>query len=486
MATRSLAARVGAGVSWTTASAVIGHVLTLARTIVLARLLEKEDFGLFGMAVTILGALTALTNMGLDGSMIVNKFSSDEERDRQLNTIWTIELGRRLLLSLLLLLAAQPTANFYGSPSLLPILYVLSVVPLLEGLGSIGLVLLRRQVNFARITAFDLSCNLAYTVVPILTALWRRDVWALVWGQVIVAAGCSLGSYLVHPYRPRLAFDPESFGRAFRFGKYMFVIGVMVYITTTADNILIGKLLGAEILGAYLVAYSLAALVPKLFGHVCGSVLFPAYAELGRDRGDRLERAVVRVFVLATAALVLLVAPAALLAQELVLLLYGEKWAAAGPLLQILMLMGFGRGLLQLVGPLLMGLNRPDLEARSKVLEGVFFLCVLFPLTLSFGPQGAAWAGVLVALLSCLVRFSYARSLVPKAFAQVPAIVLSSVLTGLGGALAGAGAISGTDSILARCALGGVVSLCATALLLWLFKPALRAEARQAWKKLRR
>jgi len=111
----SLTDRVRSGVALSAASAVLTQAVGLARSVVLARLLAPDDYGLFGMALTVSGALTVLTSFGLDFSLVARKFSGEGELEKHLDTVWTAELLRKLLLALLVLAAAYPTARFYGS-----------------------------------------------------------------------------------------------------------------------------------------------------------------------------------------------------------------------------------------------------------------------------------------------------------------------------------------------------------------------------------
>src|SRR5215471_4304341 len=105
----SITNRVRAGAIWNVVSLALTRLFAIGRSVILARLLAPDDFGLFGMALTLLTAMSALTNIGLDSSIVATRFYSDEELSRHLNTIWTTELARKLILSVLLLLAVYPS-----------------------------------------------------------------------------------------------------------------------------------------------------------------------------------------------------------------------------------------------------------------------------------------------------------------------------------------------------------------------------------------
>src|SRR5258705_8448769 len=108
-----LAKRVRSGVSWNVSSSLIGELIRFVRSVVLARLLAPEDFGLFGMALTIVAALNALTTIGLQRTIIANKFDTRDELKAHLDTVWSVELIRSLVIALLVSASAFSISMFY-------------------------------------------------------------------------------------------------------------------------------------------------------------------------------------------------------------------------------------------------------------------------------------------------------------------------------------------------------------------------------------
>jgi lipopolysaccharide exporter len=109
-----LVKRVRSGVSWNVSSSLIGQLIGFVRSVALARLLAPEDFGLFGMALTIVAALNALTTMGLDRTIVANKFDTRDELKAHLDTVWSVELIRSLVIALLVSASAFPMSRFYS------------------------------------------------------------------------------------------------------------------------------------------------------------------------------------------------------------------------------------------------------------------------------------------------------------------------------------------------------------------------------------
>lgn len=435
-----------------------------------------DDFGLIGMALTVVTGLNALTTIGLDLSVIKTKFKSDAELSTHLDTLWTVDLIRRILISFLLAVLAYPAARFYREDRLYEILLLFSLLPFIQGLQNIGLLLYRKKINFRRIVWLELATNFLTAATTIVLVFWTRNVWALVFSQLLAAGIGVVLSYVFHPYRPRLAFDKDAFSLVLTFGKYALFIGVLGYLMQMADNILIGRLYNAAVLGTYVIAYNLATLPVHGIVTAIVSVTFPAYTEISSGELKRLESAFVRVFTTSSLLLALTTALLMLLGNEIVVLLYGARWAAAGAILRILSLLVFFRGCSVLISPLIVSIRGIAPDAKIKFVEATIFLALLYPLTRELGPVGAAWAGTIAFFITMVNRLYVALNLLPNISQKTIQTLLSSaVATGVGIAVS-ALAIARLEGIVARLLVGGsIIAITVTGVML-LLSPQLRTE----------
>src|SRR6266480_5968940 len=236
--TTPLAKRVRSGISWNVSSSLIAELIRFVRSVVLARLLLPEDFGLFGMALTIVAALNALTTVGLNQTIVANKFDTRGELKAHLDTVWSVELIRSLVVTLLVWASAFPISRFYGQAQLTVIIPILGLTTLVQGFQNIGLVILRKEISFARIFWYELATNVSGIALTVALAVVMRNVWALVIGLLLTAVLGTVLSYAFHPYRPRLAFEKIALRRALDLGKFALVIAVASYVTTMADNVM--------------------------------------------------------------------------------------------------------------------------------------------------------------------------------------------------------------------------------------------------------
>jgi O-antigen/teichoic acid export membrane protein len=194
------------------------------------------------------------------------------------------------------------------------------------------------------------------------------------------------------------------------------------------------------------------------------------------SEGKRLEQAFVRVFDLSLWLLALTTALLMLLGNEIVILLYGAKWTAAGTILRILSLLVFCRGCSVLVSPLLVSIRGIAPDAKVKLVEAAIFLALLYPLTSSFGAPGAAWAGAIAFFVTMINRLCFAGVLLPNISKTIRRTVFCSVAATVVGIAIGALAIFRLENIVARLLLGsGVIAFVVTGVMLVLL-PDLRVE----------
>lgn len=437
----SLRGRVASGASWNLIGALGTQVLGIARTAVLARLLSQGDFGIAGMALTVIGALYTLTSTGIVASIISSHFDDEEERRHYASSVWTLEIVRGALIALVLAILAVPMTRFYGEARLLPVLLVLSLTPIFTSLNNVGLTLQVQRIEFKKFMLHGLLSALLTTVFTIALAWWTRNYWALVWGQIAGAAVGTGLSFAFSSYRPRLSWNASHARRGFDFGKHVFLISLANYALTTMDNVLVGRLMGAAVLGSYVVAYSFCNLPRAFISNILGAILFPTFAVVGRENdAPRLNNVVARAFALCCAILTVFIPPLVAFAPAIVRVIYGTQWEEAIALVRLLLLAGFFSGVLSLLSTLAISLDRPRLESSAKIFDAAIFLLLLYPLILWLGAVGAAVAACISCLLAVLWRWLAMNHLAPQGFAPMPWLIASALGCGALAAFVGAGA----------------------------------------------
>lgn len=393
--------KIANGVGWTVTLRFGERTLGLVSTLILARLLAPEHFGLIAMGTVLLATLEALTAFGFEAALIQRQ----TKEPAFLDSAWTLNLILGVCNGLVMLAAAPVAAWFYGEDRVVEIMAVLALTALLHGLHNIGMVLYEQEIQFARIFAQVLIKKVVSIVVTIVAALILRDHRALLVGMVTAALSGMLLSFVLSPYRPhlRLTHWRELVG----FSKWLLANNVLHFLGARGADFIVGRMAGASTLGVFNVSYELANLpTSEMVGPITRAV-FPGYAQLARDP-ERLRHGFLTVY--GVIAIVALPAAAgiACLAEPLVTALLGEKWAAAVPLTGALALFGATRALQANTGSVYLALGKPYV---MTVLAGIYVLSTMmtFGITLAFWDIGhAVWAFFAVGAVVCVLNLATA------------------------------------------------------------------------------
>jgi lipopolysaccharide exporter len=383
--------------------------LGLLRTFILARLLSPDDFGLFGLALLTLSLVDNFSVTGISNALIQKKESIQD----YLDTAWTIQLLRALLLFAILFLCAQSVALFFERPEVAVIIRAISFVALFIGIENIGTIYFQKEIRFEKIFLLRLCSISASLTISIIAALILKNVWALVYGSLAGSLIKLLLSYIVHPYRPRLKFDFDKSKELFRFGKWFFGSSILVFLITEGDDAVVGKMLGATALGFYQMAYLISNSPATEISNFVASLTFPVYSKL-QDNFDKLKEAYMRVFQMVT----LFVFPIAglifIMAPDFTHLFLGEKWMPMVHALQILTIWGVVRSVEATTIQVFYATGRPDYSTKILLSEALLIMILIYPLTARWGILGTSWsivvAGVAPNLTACCIALKIVKS----------------------------------------------------------------------------
>jgi len=337
----SLAESVVKGSFWIFSLRLTNRMLGLLRTVILARLLMPEDFGVVGIAALMIATLETFSQPGLATALVQKK----ENIPDYLDTAWTVSVVRSILIFILLLLIAPFVARFFNSNQARIVLQFLAISVIIAGCRNIGVIYFQKELNFKNQYIYDVSITLGNIAVAIPTALLLRNVWALVLGAIAGSITRLIMSYVLQAYRPRLRLEKEKFSQLFGYGKWVLGSSILVFLATQGDDIFLGKMFGAAALGFYQMAYMISNLPTTEVTQILSHVTFPAYAKLQDDR-VRLKDAYLKVIQMITCFAVPLTGGLFIFSHDLVDIILSEKWLPLVPLVKVLVWSGLMRALM--------------------------------------------------------------------------------------------------------------------------------------------
>lgn len=385
----SLARKTARGALWVFALRITDRGVGLLRTIVLARLLAPDDFGVMGIALVTLSGLEVVSMTGFDAALIQRK----GDIRSHLNAAWVAQIIRGALLAAVLFFGAPLVAAFFEEPRATLIVRLLALSEFVKGFQNIGIVYFHKDFEFHKEFAYRFSNTLVKLAVSIPAALILRDALALVLGIVVADVVSCAMSYLLHPYRPRFAFEWDKVVELFRFGRWILGTAVLTFLCNQGDDVFLGKMLGAGALGLYQMAYMISNLPATEITHVASRVTFPAYARLQDDLG-RLREMHLAVLRLIAVVSMPLAAGIFFLAPDFTVLFLGERWAAMVPAMQVLVLWGLMRSVGAPIGALLQGYGRPHVQTKLQFAKLILLAALIYPMTARWGMLGTSLAVV--------------------------------------------------------------------------------------------
>ncbi|MBW4661445.1 MAG: oligosaccharide flippase family protein [Drouetiella hepatica Uher 2000/2452] len=330
----SLKSRAISGSAWTLAGECTQYVLRLGGNLVLTRLLFPEAFGLMSLVQVFIMGLEMFSDVGIIPGIIQNK-RGDEPAF--LNTAWTIQVGRGIMLWIFACVIAVPASQFYREPMLMQLLPISGLTALIAGFNSTKLATENRKLSVGRLTLLDLGSYVLGLTVMVVWAWIFPSVWSLVGGGIVAALAKMILSHVyLKGERNYFHWDKEAFRSLQQFGRWIFLSTVLTFFAGQGDRIVIGRLLDVKALGIYTVAITMARLVNETIMKLGSKVLFPSYSELIRERPEQLYVTLrkTRLFLIAGSWVASLFLMA--FGETLISFLYDDRYAKAGWMLKVL------------------------------------------------------------------------------------------------------------------------------------------------------
>ena len=362
----TLREQVLSGLKWTAGAKLGGQIITWGITLMVIRLLSPEDYGLLAMATVFLAFLLMMAEVGL-GPALVQKQDVDEVSLRQTFGI-VIVVNLSLLVALNLL--APLIARFFEDERLVQILPVLSLQFLIIAITIVPEVQLQRKLEFKNLSLIDLTAAVSSSVLTLLLAFAHYGVWALVCGSLFAGVWKAVAINVMAPFRVLPSFSWRGMRGVLVFGGNITMARLLWFFFTQIDVVIVGKLLGKEMLGLYSIAMHLASLPVQRVSGILNQVAFPVFSRFQHDReklGDFIIKAMRTLSFIAFPILWGISS----IASEIVSLFLGQRWENAILPLQLLSLMMPLRMLNNFLPSVTDALGRPDIGLKNVLLASI-------------------------------------------------------------------------------------------------------------------
>jgi len=413
------------GTAWRYLAFFSGKLMLFISTVVLARLLSKDDFGVVGFAVTTIGFLDVMSDLGVAPALIYHS----EDEDTSVTAFW---LGLLIGVALFAItwFAAPLVGLFFQDPRAIPVTRVLALSYPINALGNTHEAVLQKKLAFGRTFIPDLVQAMSKGLISIVLAFLSFGAWSLIGGQL---GGMAVGAvifWVVTRWRPAFSFDPKIARSLLSYGLKIVSVDLLGILLLNLDYLLVGRYLGAANLGIYTLAFRMPDLLILQFARILSVVIFPIYTRM-RDVPGSLTKG----FSMTTRYVSLVTVPLglglALVADPFIMTIFTAKWAEAIPVVRAIAIYAMLLSLAYNAGSVYKAQGRPQVLTMLGLVRFAMLLPALFWATSVAGSIVAVgWMQALVALLGGAVNLYIATRIIKLPLAQLFAALRPALLAG--------------------------------------------------------
>jgi len=388
-------------------------------SIALMTMLSPSDFGLMAIAVSIVAIGNSMSAMGVEAALISHK----KDIHYLLNSAWTMELVRGVILFCIFYFISESLSRLYEIEQLSNMLKVLSLIFILNSLKNIGVVYLRKELNFKGIFIYEVLQIFTLVVVTLIVVYLTKSVWGLVAGYISGTLALVIATYLVHPYRPNLDLSLEKFKILFGYSKWILLSGQFNSIIEHGVTLLVGGVFGIHVTGQYERADMLTRKTGIQIGEMVWKVGLPV---LSKCSSDALVLYKTYLSMLRLVAIVIfpLMTIFSIVAPDFIAIVLGPEWNGLVLLIGKLCLLSIMTMLLLPASILFQAIGLPVITFKISLVRISILLLTLYPLIILYEVSGVIYS----LLISVLVVYPVVIISINKFIGMTYIVQLKAIL----------------------------------------------------------
>jgi O-antigen/teichoic acid export membrane protein len=383
------------GAAWVSALRFTDRIIGIVSTILLARLLTPNDFGIIAIAMSLYALIELFSKFGFETVLIQKENPGREDYD----TAWSLNFIFGILSALLLLTITPKLASFYELPELLLIVPTISLLFILKGIKNIGVVDFQKNLTFDKEFKLQIIPKLISFVVTIICAVYFRDYRALIIGNLTWMTVITIFSYHMHPYRPK--FSVSKTAELFKFSKWLLINNVFHYVNVKSPELILGKILSPHAAAIYTLSSEIGSMATQEVIANLNRAIYPGYAKVAKHRDRLMDLYKSSMSWITTISLPLGVG-VLVVDDYLISVLLGEQWVEAIDLVGLIAIASSLFSLTSNSNVIYLALGRPKLTTFVAMIRSIIFISSLFIMIDMFGIVGAAYSFLFT---SCIMLF---------------------------------------------------------------------------------
>lgn len=373
MAEQSLKSKTIKGTIWSAVDNLTQYGVTFIVSIVLARLLNPDDYGLIGIITIFTTVCTAIINGGFSNALVRKK----EPTENDYSTAFIVNLGLSILLYSIVFTCSPLIAKFFGKEELVSLTRVSSLIMIAGAFGIVQQTRLTKRIDFKTQTKITLIASITSGTIGIVMAALGFGVWALVAQGLSAQILKTIFLWIFNHWTPSMRFNKNSFNELFGFGWKMMVAGVLDSLWTQLYQVVVGKFYSPATLGQYTRAKQFSQMFSSNLTTVIQRVTYPVLSDI-QDEKERMVSAYRRIIKTTMFITFALMFTLGAVAEPLLYCLIGEKWHEAATYLPLICLVGAFYPLHAINLNMLQVQGRSDLFLGLEIIKKIIGLAPLF------------------------------------------------------------------------------------------------------------
>ncbi len=376
------------GVKWTSLSSIVIAILQILQISILARYLSAEDFGLMAIVMVVIGFSRIFSDMGISNAIIHHQHTTHE----QLSSLYWLNIASGIILFLIIAGVSPFIANFYNQSELTRLLVLLASTFIILAIGNQYRILFQKELQFNFMAKIEISAAVVAFIVAATFAIQGFGVYALAYATLanaIISSGLFF-FFGVKKHKPTFIYRHNDIKEYIGFGMFQMGDSTLNYFNSQFDVILIGKLLGVEALGIYSIVKQLVMRPAQIINPIINRVTFPLMAKVQNDTTALKNIYLKTINYLSSINFPIYIA-IAILAEPIVIIMFGEKFISGVTVLQILSIYAMIRSIGNPIGSLVMAKGRMKLAFYWNLILFAFIPITIYSGS-DFGINGVAYA----------------------------------------------------------------------------------------------
>jgi O-antigen/teichoic acid export membrane protein len=410
----SLANKTVHGLFWVSITNILIKIINFIITIILARLLEPKEFGLFALGLIFVYFFETFRDLGI-GSALIYK---NEDINKSANTAFFLFPSIAIAFFLISYIIAPYASDFFREEQLGTIIRVLSLSFVIWSFGTLPSVLLDKSLEFKKQALRQIIPKLGYGIITILLALRGFGVWSLILGTLTQWIFSVIIVWSIIEWRPLYIFEKKTSYELLNYGKEVASANIILFLISIVDVTMIGRLLDTTYVGYYSIALGISGLITSQISLIIGRVMFPVYSLI---QGEITYRK--KIFIRTIKYVSIISIPASIgtsvIAWDLVNVVYGPKWLPAVAALQLLCFYGLSRSILATTENLYLAAGKPEIRTRLNLMQLVLMAALMYPLVILYGIMGAAIAATIPSVLIVFLTLKEAGMIIEESLSNI-------------------------------------------------------------------